>query len=137
MSSGTSKTIPEIAGEIKNEILDFVSTRAEMLSAEMKEKFSDFISAAPTVAVGLLLLITAWFVLTGCFVTLIAMAFAGNAWNYTVAFAIVGLFYLLVGGILASLGWRKMKEKKLVPERTIRTLKQDQVWLQTEVKTQL
>jgi hypothetical protein len=39
--------------------------------------------------------------------------------------------------MLTIMALKQMKEIGLKPERTLRVLKQDEVWLQTEAKTQL
>jgi hypothetical protein len=39
--------------------------------------------------------------------------------------------------MMATMGWRQMTQTGLKPERTLRVLKQDEVWLQTEAKSQL
>jgi hypothetical protein len=38
---------------------------------------------------------------------------------------------------MAAYGVRTIKKGGMAPERTLRVLKQDQVWLQTEARTQL
>ncbi len=136
MTNENGKSIQNIVYELKSEVSDFLSTRVAMLGAEMRQKADAWKMAAPSVAIGAVLLLTAWLVLTAFLVALVAMAF--NApWNYIIALAIVGAAYLLMGMLIATMGWKKIKETSVVPERTLRILKQDQVWLQTEVKTEL
>ena len=137
MTNGNNKTLAEVVLELKNELIDFAATRAAMLRSEMKEKLTTLAGATPAILIGVLLLLTAWFVLTACLVGLVAMAFAGNPWNYVIAMAIVGLVYLVLGGAVAVSGWQAIKQKGFVPERTLHTLKEDRIWLQTEAKTQL
>jgi uncharacterized membrane protein YqjE len=136
MTNGYTKSLPEIVNDLKAELRDFVATRLAMLRAEMSGKLSAWKAAIPSLVLGLTLLLTAWLLFTGFLVTIIAMAFA-SPWGWVWAFLIVAAAYLLLGGMLAVGGFSKLKNTKLVPERTIRVLKQDEVWFQTEAKSQI
>jgi hypothetical protein len=136
MSNGYSKSLPEVVNDLKGELKDFVGTRLAMLRSEMNEKWSYIKTAIPVLVVGAVMLWTAWLLLTAVLVTAIAAAFSGP-WAYTIAFLIVGGGYLLLGGMMAAMGWRQITRTGLKPERTLRVLKQDEVWLQTEARTQL
>lgn len=137
MINGHAKTVPEAIAELKDELKEFISTRVQMLHSEMSEKLRALKLAAPTLLVGVLLLLTAWLVFTGFLVAIIAQAFAPSPWAYTLSFVLVAVLYVIVGGATAYIGWRGLRETGIKPERTIRVLKQDRVWLQTEAKTQL
>lgn len=136
MSNGYTKSLPEVINDLKQEVKEFVGTRVAILRSELNEKWSSIKSSIPALATGLLVLLTAWLLLTGMLVTAIATAFS-SPWGYTFAFLIVGVGYLLLGGMMAAMGWRQITKTGLMPERTLRVLKQDEVWLQTEAKTQL
>ncbi len=137
MTNGYTKSVPEVITELKEELKDFAGTRLQMLRSELNDKVQSFKMAAPIMLIGLLLLATAWLVLTGFLVVIIAHAFGPVSWNYTVSFLIVGVAYAIVGAAAAYLGWRELKQKGVKPERTIRVLQQDRIWLQTEGRTQL
>lgn len=136
MSNGYTRSLPEVVNELKVDWKDFVATRLAMLRSEMSEKLSSLKEAVPALIVGIVALLTAWLLFTGLLVTAIAFAFS-SPWGWAWALLIVAAAYLLLGGMLASGGVRKLKQTKLVPERTLRVLKQDEVWLQTEAKTQI
>ncbi len=136
MTDAYTKSLPEIVNELKVELKDFVATRVAILRSEMRDKLSSLKEAVPALIIGLVLLWTAWLLFTGFLVTAIAFAFS-TPWGWVWAFLIVAAGYLLLGGLLASGGVSKLKQTKLVPERTLRVLKQDEVWLQTEAKTQI
>lgn len=141
MSNGTvspnTKSIAEVIDDLKNELMDFAITRLEMLQSEIKEKVESFKMAAPVLSIGVVLLLTAWFVLTGFLICIVAAAFTPNPWAYTVSFLIVGVLYAIVGGAAAFLAWRQLKGKGIAPQRTIEVLKQDRIWLQNEGRAQL
>jgi Putative Actinobacterial Holin-X, holin superfamily III len=65
------------------------------------------------------------------------VAFGGGAmaWFYS-AIILFGV-YAVLGGALAWMGMREIKQTGIVPTHTMRVLKQDQTWIQREAKTQL
>lgn len=131
------RSVAEVLHETKDELKEFLATRIQMLRSEMEEKIGTWKSAVPFIAIGILLLVAALLLFTAGLVGLVALAFPGQPWAVAVACLIVMAIYMLLGALLVLYGWRKAKEPGLVPERTLNVLKQDQVWLQTEAKTQL
>jgi hypothetical protein len=61
----------------------------------------------------------------------------GQPYAYTVAFFVVFALYAMAGGATAAYGYRTLTSQGLTPERTLRVLKEDQIWLQSEARTQL
>lgn len=137
INNGHVKSVPEVIAELKAEFQEFVSTRVAMLRAEFQENLQSLKAAAPMLAVGLLMLITGWLLLTGFLVAIIGIAFQPGPWAYVISLIIVTAGYLLIGGMLAMAGWKRMIQKGLKPERTIRVLQQDKLWIQAESKAQL
>ena len=144
MTNGNGKSVPEAIGalklelnQLKRELSEFISTRVAMLRSEAGEKLSTFKMAAPTMVVGFVLLLTAWLLFTGFLVAIIAQAFMPNPWAYTLSFVLVAALYAIIGGAAAYMGWKQLRDTGIKPERTIRVLEQDRIWLQTEAKSQL
>jgi hypothetical protein len=131
------KTIAEVVADLKKELQEFVGTRLAMLRTEMGTKLQVIKLAVPTLVIGLVLLWTAWLAFTGFLVCIIAQAFWGNSWAFVISFIIIAILYGVIGGILALLAWKSVNESGVKPERTIRMLEQDRIWLQTEAKTQV
>jgi hypothetical protein len=131
-----NKSLGTVISELKLEIREFIQTRIEMLRAEIGEKISAWKVAIPVMAIAILLALTAFFLLTGALVAAIAPAFEGPfAW--ALALLIVGFGYLLIAGIAAWMAYREVSSEGLAPNRTIRVLKQDQAWFQSEARSQL
>lgn len=63
-------------------------------------------------------------------ITSIAFAVGPFAWFF--AALIVGVAYAILGGVAAYLGIREIRAEGIVPCRTVRVLKQDQIWLENE-----
>ncbi|HZP24187.1 MAG TPA: phage holin family protein [Terriglobales bacterium] len=137
MNNVHSKTVPEAITELRDELKEFIGTRVSMLRSELSDKMRTIRMAAPVVVVGFVVLLTAWLLFTAFLVCIIAQAFAPSPWAFSISFVLVSVLYLMVGGAAAYLGWKQLRESGLKPERTIRVLEQDRIWLQTEAKSQL
>jgi hypothetical protein len=103
----------------------------------MRENVQTVKSAAPMMGVGLIFAATAWLVLTGALISLIWVAFEPSAYAPFLAFLIVGVVYLIFGGILALLGYSSVRDKSITPKRTIQVLKEDRDWFQSEARSKL
>lgn len=136
MANGYTKSLPEVVNDLRAELKDFVATRLSIFRVEMREKLSSLKAAMPALIVGAVLLLMAWMLFTGFLLTAIALAF-GTPWGWAWAFLIVAACYAFLGGMLAAAGRAKLRKANLVPERTIRVLKQDEVWLQSEARIQI
>ena len=143
MSSGPNphnvhvKSVPEIIADLKAELQDFVSTRVAIVRAELNENLRHIKMAAPLLAGGLAIAWTAWLVFTALLVMVIGGAFLPKPWAYPLAMLIVAVLYLILGGMMAMAGWKHFTKKSLKPERTIRVLQQDKLWIQEESRAQL
>jgi len=126
------RSLSAIVNDLKIEAKAFINTRLEMLKTEMKQKVSAWTSAIPLIAAGVVFLGTAWLVLTAALVCIIAVAFGPGMMSWFYATIIVGGAYLLIGGAAAFLALSEIRKNNLKPERTMRVLRQDQVWLQKE-----
>jgi hypothetical protein len=130
------KPLAQVLSEFKDELKEFAATRIEMLRAEMQDKIASAKVAVPAIAAGAVLVLFAVTFLCVALVALVAMALGGGAGAWAAAFAIVGGIFLLTGALAIGLGVRKLKARGLKPERTLRILKQDQIWLQNETRSE-
>jgi len=124
------RTLQGTLQDIKNELKEFVQTRIDILKNEMQQKMAAFKAALPMAVVAVLLLATAWFLLTGAIVAAIALALGWPA-----AFAIVAGAYLIFGILVGWLAYKEVTAQSMKPERTLQILKQDQIWIEQEAKS--
>lgn len=122
--------------EVKDEFGSFVSTRLNLLRAEMREKTRALKFGLPMVIAGSLLLLISLIFLNVAILGVLASAFGGTAIAWVYAAAILFGCYAAVGGVCAFLGAREIKTTGIVPTHTINVLKQDQNWIKSEAKTQ-
>jgi uncharacterized membrane protein YqjE len=74
--------------------------------------------------------------LIGAMVLILFLVLAvGDALDeYWLGALIVGLLFVIVGGLLAKSNLNKLKHESVAPALTIETLKEDKQWLQSEIK---
>jgi uncharacterized membrane protein YqjE len=137
ITNENGRTLAGVISELKGELKEFVQTRIAMLQSELKDKVDSWKVALPMIAVALVLGITAWLVLTAALIAVIAVAFYPSPFAYFFALLIVGVAYALIGALCAAFGWHELKQQGIVPHRTIRVLKEDRAWLQTEARSHI
>lgn len=128
------KSVPEVIADLKSELVEFFSTRVAMLIAELRENLNKLKLAMPMLAIGLAFLWTTWLLFTALLVVIIGGAFQPRPWAYAAALLIVAVVYLIMGGLVVMGGMRRLSSANLKPERTIRVLERDKVWIQKESK---
>lgn len=128
------RSIAQVLNDTKEELKQFVETRLAMLKTELREKLKTLKVAAPLGAAGLVLLFTAYLLFT---LALVGLAFAllpDNAYRWCLAFLAVAVLWSILGGVAAYFAKREFELKGLMPSKTIRILKGDKMWIQSEVK---
>ena len=131
----TEKSIPTILSETKEELKQFVTTRVNILKAEMDEKISRIKAVIPMAVVAALFLVSAWGVFTFALIALLHAFFVPSAYSWLWASLIVTLVYVIVGAGAGWFAYSQIKSTKLAPTRTMKVLQQDQVWIQNEART--
>jgi hypothetical protein len=120
---------------IKQELKEFVQTRAQIFRAETEAKLRSWKKPAIMLALAAILLLSAWFACAFAFVALLhAFIVAGNyAWFW--GSLIAGGIFLAAALVVGRAGYRSIKASSLAPQRTLRVLKQDQDWIRDRVKS--
>ena len=127
-----TKNLAAIIAELKDEITDFVQTRLELFKSEVREILDAWKTAVPLAAAAVVLLATAYLLLTIAVVAVVAVAFWSNPYHWFFAFLIIGVVWSLGGGILGWMALREFQSKGLFPKKTIEVLKADKIWIQSE-----
>ena len=132
-----NKSVGQIAAELKTDVIDFISTRVQMLTQEMNEKLSIWKAAVPVLALAALIGATAFLTLTFALVSFFAGIFQPSPWAWCFGALIVTAIYFLVAVGMFVLGRRELTQAGVAPTRTLRVLKEDQIWIQNEARTQV
>lgn len=128
-----TKSLQQVLHEMKDELRDFISTRFELLQAEMLDKWNSLKAAAPMLAVGAVLLAAALGAFTFGLIALAAVLIGGE-YRWALGAAAVTVLYAVIGGALAWVSIRQLQADGLAPDRTLRVLKQDQMWARKEAR---
>jgi len=132
-----NKSIGQVAAELKNDALDFATTRLQMLMQEMNDKLKVWKTALPMLMVAAVLGGVAFLVFSFALVSFLAAVFAPNPYAWCYGALMVAAFYFVAAFGAYYLGKRELAQTGLVPTRTLRVLKQDQVWIQNEARSQV
>lgn len=126
-----------VVNEVKDELKEFLQTRIIMLKAELGEKMRTLKTALPMLITAAIFLGTAFLLLTLCLVGLVSVAFYGDPFRWFYSFIIVGVLYCIMGVMAAVFGLKELRAQGIMPKKTIKVLKEDQIWLQHEARTQV
>jgi uncharacterized membrane protein YqjE len=130
------KSMAEVAQELKVELRDFVTTRLSILKHELKEKSATWKVVVPMLALAAFCALASFTAVNIALLAFLRGLFEGPyAWCYS-ALILAGIYLVAAAG-LYWFGRRELVQAGMVPERTLRVLKQDQLWLQNEARTQV
>jgi Putative Actinobacterial Holin-X, holin superfamily III len=129
------KSIAAIIAETKQELKDFVQTRAQIFQAETKEKVKAWKMSGILIGAGVLLLLTSWFTFVFAVVALLHSLLGNGDYSWCFGGLIVGALLLVSGLGLAGAGYSDIRKAGVKPTRTLRILKQDQEWIQNQGRT--
>ena len=131
------RSLTGVLNEVKDELKEFLQTRITMLKAELGEKMRTFKTALPMLATAVIFLWTAFLFFSLGLVGLVSVAFYNNPFRWFLAFVIVAVLYAIIGGMAAVFGLKELRAQGIAPKKTIKVLKEDQIWLQHEARTQV
>ena len=131
------RRVADILAEMKAELVEFVQTRTTMLRTELHEKWQTVRVAISLAGVGVLFLSTAFLLLSGALVGLVLAAFPNSIYRWFFACLIVGVFWAILGAMAGYFAIREFQVRSMMPQRTLRVLKADKLWIKTEVRNRV
>lgn len=126
------RSLAAVINEIRDEVKSFVTTRIEMMKAELHETMKAVKVALPLAVLAIALLSVAGLLFTAAVVVLIAHAFMGNPYAWLLAFVIVGAVWTIFAGVAGFFAYSQLRSG--FPKRTVEVLKADKTWLQNEAR---
>jgi uncharacterized membrane protein YqjE len=132
-----NKSVAQVAAELKNDAIDFVSTRLQILKQEMGEKLSIWKAAVPILAFAVLVGATAFLALSFAIIAFFAAIFQPSPYAWCFGALIVTAIYFFAAVGMFYLGKRELTQAGVVPARTLHVLKQDEVWIRNEARSQV
>lgn len=117
--------------ELKCELVEFLQTRAQLLFAEIRDKAGESRKIAALGGIALVFGSMAFLLLTLAAVALVAVAFWGSPFAFFWGLLIIGICYLLLGGIAGIAAYLGLKS--VAPQKTIKVLRDDKTWVRAEI----
>jgi len=121
MAIKSSRSIPELFGDVANDIVILVSKETRLARVEMSEKIGDLALGIGLLVGGAVLLIPALVILLEAAVAGLIAAGIASGW----ASLIIGGAALLIGLVLLGIGIGRLKSARPVPTRTLAQLERD------------
>jgi hypothetical protein len=125
----TERSISALLSDLASESILLVRQELALFKAEVHEKFSRVGQGATALGAGALIAFSGWLVLLSAAV--LALALVLPAWA---AALIVGAVVLLLGAVLLLVGKSRIDSQSLLPDRTLRTLREDEAWLRERLR---
>jgi len=132
-----NRSIGQVVSELKNDTRDFVSTRLQILTQEIGDKIKVWKVAIPMLVVAAVIGGIALLALTFALIAFLAGVFQPSPYAWCYGALIVTAIYIIVAFGLFYLGKRELTQTGIAPSRTLRVLKQDQIWIQNEARSQV
>ncbi|MGV3483771.1 MAG: phage holin family protein [Planctomycetaceae bacterium] len=136
-SARADRSITELIKELRDETIELVREEVSLAKTEVTENVNRVARNSVYLGVGALIAFAGLIILlfaasAGAYVGLIAAGVA-NATAGWLAPLIVGGVVLLIGYAFVQKAISTLKEASLVPERTVRSVKEDKNWVKQKV----
>ncbi|MEW5928723.1 MAG: phage holin family protein [Gemmatimonadota bacterium] len=128
--AGPEPSLGELFKQLAQDSATLVKQEVALAKVEMRENLRTATKDAAMIAVGGGLLLVGLLVLTAFLVA----ALGDLLDNYWLGALLVGLLFVVIGGVLAKKNLDNLKKDDLGPDQTIQTLKEDKRWLQSEIQ---
>jgi hypothetical protein len=123
------RSITTLLSDLASETILLIRQEMALLKAELHEKFSRVGQGATALGAGALIAYSGWLVLLAAAV--LGLATVLPAW---LAALIVALVALAIGGALVYIGKSRFDADALMPQRTLRSLREDEQWLRERLR---
>ena len=131
----SEKSLATLLAETRDELKEFVITRVGILKAEIEEKVRTWKYVIPIMLIAVALLWAGFMTMTFALIALIHGMFMPSPFAWLWGALIVGGFYLVLAIGVGWFAYSEISQAGIAPTRTLKVLKQDQVWLQNEART--
>ncbi|MDX6695071.1 MAG: putative Actinobacterial Holin-X, holin superfamily [Blastocatellia bacterium] len=125
--------LPALFGRLSDGVMTLLDTKLSLLKVEIKEDAEAYISGGTKIGIGAIIA-GVGFALLNVAIALLVASLLPETWSqpvrYTAGFAITGLVYLLIGGVIIISVKNALAKRQLVPSRSVNELKRDKEWIQ-------
>jgi uncharacterized integral membrane protein len=129
----TDKSLPTLFSDLTRETVDLVRQEIALARAETSEKISTASNALTSVAIGAGIALAGLFIILQAVVNAVAMVLPVEMAPW-LAPLIVGVVIALIGYAVLKGGSSKLKSEKLMPRRTMDSLRRDKLVAEEKVR---
>ena len=120
----SDRSIARLLSDLAAETSLLFRTELALITAELQEKLGRAGQGAAALGAGALIAFSGWLVLLA--VAVLGLAKVVEPW---LAALIVAVVVLAIGGGLLLYGRSRLRARALKPERSLRSLREDEIWL--------
>jgi uncharacterized membrane protein YqjE len=120
----TERSLSTLLSDLAGETVELFRQELTLFKTELQEKASRAGIGAAALAAAALIAFSGWLFLL--LAAVYALAIVVPPWA---AALIVAVLVLAIAGVLALIGKSRMRTDALTPERTLRSLREDQAWI--------
>ena len=129
--------LPTLLGRLGDQVTALVDTKIGLLKVEIKEEASTYLRSSIVIAAGGVLAAMGFCLVNVAAALGVSLLFASygvtGTPGYAAGFVTTGLFYLIVGVLVAMVVKSRLKQHNPAPTRTIEELRKDKQWLTKEL----
>ena len=137
MARNGMESLPGLLSRLGDDVMQLINSQLALFKVEMKEEARNYARAATMIAIGGVIATIGFALLNVAIAfgvsTLFASANFSQPASYALGFVVTGVFYLLVGGIMALVTKNRLAKQELVPPMTVQELRKDKQWLKSEL----
>lgn len=123
-----SSSLSELFGDFTRELRTMISDEVELAKSEMSKKISDTTKDAVYVGIGAVLLLAGLLALVATFMIILSYGLPLWLSALIVTVVVAGIGYLFM-----QKGISDIRHRRLSPDQTIETLKEDREWVKNRV----
>jgi uncharacterized membrane protein YqjE len=127
---GAEPSLGELVKQLAQDSATLVRQEMALAKAEMQDNLRSFTRDVAMIVMGGFVALLGALVL----IAFLVVALGDALDNYWLGALIVGLLFVVVGGMMAKKNLNNLKHDDLKPEQTLQTLKEDKQWLQNEIQ---
>ena len=136
-TEGELENLPALLGRLGDQVTELVDTKIDLLKVEVKEEANLYLHGGVMIAAAGVVAAVGFALLNVAIALGVSLLFANSGMattaSYAAGFVTTGLFYLIVGGIVAMVLKNRLMQHNPAPTRTIEELRKDKQWLTKEL----
>ena len=132
-----SEGLTTLLSRLGDDVMQLVNSQLALFKVEIKEEANAYVRGAVGMVAGAVIAAIGFALLNVAIAfgvsTLFANANLSQPTSYALGFVVTGLFYLVVGTIVALAIKSRLAKQKIVPARSVAELRKDKEWLKNEL----